>query len=176
MKNDPPLSENSTLIFLTAGLAKATDFVRHFDLQTNIIVGISSAICLFSLSSIADSSLKAPLFILGIFSALSTLVGLYSIHPPRLMRKLGQEESLLYNRHATSFATPEEYAAAILAKTNTSNNAARELALEIYNLYKYYYRPKRRLFYIARHLLIVGVALSLLALFASHDIPTFLRM
>lgn len=158
-----PISEdNGALIRAMTGIMdKATAFVRQFDTQANILVGISSGITFLSISILQDISVPAPFYVLGLFSALSVLVGLYSIHPPRYMRKKRQAESLIYNKKVTSFPTHLEYSEELIKMLEDRNKFIREYALEVYNLYKYYYRPKRMLFSISRNLLITGIILSL---------------
>lgn len=133
--------------FLNGILLKATEFVRHFDAQTNILVGIASAIFLFVLSVAArEESVDFSLLVLGIFAGLSALTSLYAIHPPRFMRKKRQEESLMYNKKVANFPTHIEYKEELRKVMENREEVLDQYSIEIYNLYKYYYRPKRKLF------------------------------
>ena len=96
-----------------------------------------------------------------IFAGASALVGLLAVHPPRFMRKRGQPESLLYKKKIESFSSPAEYEKAVLLAMKTPAKTREQYAIEIYNLCKYYYSPKRKLFHVSRKLLFVGIALSL---------------
>jgi hypothetical protein len=157
--------DDDRIDFLDAGMKKATEFVRHFDTQTNTVVGISSAIFIFSATRLVGASEISYVFLsLATFSGLSALTALYAIHPPKFMRKRGQEESLIYNGSAVRYTTPDEYYDAIISKTQTPDDIVKQMSLEIYNLYRYYYRPKRKLFKISRLLLIVGITLALVSL------------
>lgn len=161
--------DNGALVrFLNGILEKATVFVRHFDTQTNILVGVSSAIFLFVFSVAArQETVNTSLIVLGIFSGLSALLSLYAIHPPRFMRKKRQEESLMYNKKVASFPSYNEYKDALREVVKNREEILRQYSIEIYNLYKYYYHPKRKLFNAARNILILGVFISLLILLSS---------
>lgn len=158
--------DNGGLIrMLTGIMQKASDFVRHFDSQTNVLISISLAIFLFSTSKIYEyGPTSFPLLILAVFAALSALAGLYAIHPPRWMRKQRQTESIIYNKKVVSFSSALEYQEALREVVKDREKVFEEYATEIYNMYKYYYRPKRNLFNISRNLLLTGVLLSLIAL------------
>lgn len=96
--------------FLTSIMQKATDFIRHLDSQTNVLVSISSAIFLLVVSRVySQETINIPLLILGSFAGISALVSLYAIHPPRFMRNKRQEESLMYNKKVANFASHVEY-------------------------------------------------------------------
>lgn len=148
--------------FLNGILEKATAFVRHFDSQTNVLVSISSAILLLVVSRMySQEVINIPLLILGSFAGISALVSLYAIHPPRFMRKKRQEESLMYNKKVANFPSYVEYKDKLREVMEDREKVLQQYSMEIYNLYKYYYRPKRKLFNTARNLLIAGVFLSL---------------
>ena len=166
--------------FLDELLQKSYQFAQHLDTQTDILVGVSSAIFLFSLSRFLDAKGEIPFLILAVFTGLSSLVGLFAIHPPRFMRKRGQEESLMYHKHIMSFSSPAEYGRQLLSVIDDEDRIIKEYATEIYNVSKYYYRPKRRLFHVARNLLMTGILLgfvsfmiellfSIVAIFSTFD-------
>lgn len=158
--------DNGALIrALTGIMEKATSFVRQFDTQANILIGISSGFALLSFSMMQNKIAFKPFAVLGFFSVLSVFAGLYSVHPPRFMRKKRQQESLLYNKKIGGFPSHAEYGEELIKMFEDRNRFVQEYALEIYNLYKYYYRPKRQLFTISRNLLIVGIVLGI-AVFA----------
>jgi len=147
--------------FADRTLEKSYAFAQHLDTQTNILVGVSTAVFLFSLSRVlSEAAGQAPFVVLSFFAGLSSFVGLFAIHPPKFMRKRGQEESLMYHKQIIGFSSPLEYARQILAVIDDENRIIKEYATEIYNVSKYYYRPKRRLFHMARNLLILGIFLS----------------
>lgn len=149
--------------FLDSILTKASGFVHHFDAQTSILVGISSVVFFFVISrSVGLEQISVPFIVLGVFSGLSTIVSLYAMHPPSVMRKKRQEESLLYNKKVVSFPSEAEYQQALYEIMHDHKKLLHQYTLEIYNLYKYYYRPKRTLFIVARNTLLIGILLSLL--------------
>lgn len=146
--------------FLEELIEKSYQFVLNLDSQTNILVGVSSAIFLFSVSRFLEVTQDVTFLVLAVFAAASALVGLFAIHPPRFMRKRGQEESLMYHKHIVGFRSPKEYARELLKVIGNKNRITEEFATEIYNVSKYYYRPKRKLFHLARNLLLLGILAS----------------
>ncbi len=134
---------------------------HHLDHQINIVVGISAATFLLSVSIFEKKHENTSLLFIMIFAGASALVGLLAVHPPRFMRKRGQPESLLYRKKIVSFSSPKEYEKAAAFAMETPEKTREQYAVEVYNLCKYYYRPKRKLFHISRKLLFTGIALSL---------------
>ncbi len=136
---------------------------RHLDHQINIVIGISTATFLLAVSIFEKENNSLPLLCIMIFTGASSLVGLLAVHPPRGMRKRGQPESLLYRKNIESFNSPKEYEKAAMAAMATPEKTQEQYAIEVFNLCKYYFRPKRRLFHMSRRLLFAGIALSLVA-------------
>src|SRR3989338_11330369 len=157
--------DNGALVkFLSGILDKGSALVHHADSQTNILMGISSAIFIFSLSSsLQRGHMEIPFLILILFSAFSSLAGLYAIHPPRFMRKKQQEESVMYNKKISDFTSSDDYFKVLWSVMLNRTEFVRQYSMEIYNLYKYNYGPKRKLFKLARNLLIAGLVCSLLS-------------
>jgi hypothetical protein len=145
-----------------SALVHIAESVRHLDHQINIVIGISAAIFVLSASIFEKEHGSVPLFFVMIFAGASALVGLLAVHPPRGMRKRGQSESLLYRKKIEEFDSPKAYAEAVKEAMNAPKKIEEEYATEVYNLCKYYYRPKRKLFHLSRKLLFAGIALSLL--------------
>ncbi|MDB5259683.1 MAG: hypothetical protein JWO73_891 [Candidatus Taylorbacteria bacterium] len=146
--------------FIEKSLDRITDMVQHLDHQINIVIGISIAIFAFT-ASIFEKGESLPILFMMLFSAVAALVGLVAIHPPHSMRKRGQDESLLYRKKIESFSSADDYLKAAQEMTESEEEIDRNYAVETYNLCKFYYRPKRKLFHIARQLLFIGIALSL---------------
>ncbi len=171
--NDKSSSEDlgATIRCLGNMLDRANVFAQHLDTQTNILIGLSSAIFLFSVTHFQLTPESLFWLILGIFAAMAAFIGLLAVHPPRFMRKRGQEESLLYNKKITGFDSHREYANILCDLTKNRDALIREYSAEIYNLYKYYYRPKRKLFNSARNILITGILLSLSVLIIVYLLP-----
>ena len=150
----------SNLVFLNGILGKATEVILHFDIQTNILIGISTAISAFAVSNIKNN--EVVFSVLAMFSIMSVIFGLYAVHPPKSLRKKGQHESLLYNKKISNFKNSNEYAKELKKIIDDKNALIDEYGNEIYNIYKYHYRPKRYLFKISRNFLIVGIIASIL--------------
>jgi len=162
----PKELKESTAQFLDSALTNTCGFAQHLDSQTHILVGVSSLIFIFSVSRFLDQGGQLPFMILSIFSGFSALVGLFAIHPPAFMRKRGQEESLMFHKHIVEFPTASDYVRELTKVVEDRDVMIREYATTIYNVSKYYYRPKRRLFHYARNILLVGIFLGLIAFIA----------
>ncbi|MDD2935119.1 MAG: hypothetical protein PHX25_01455 [Candidatus Pacebacteria bacterium] len=150
---------------------KHVSFAQHIDRQTNVLISLSTGVFVLVASHIlrtGDSSFK--LIIPLIFSAISGVLSLYAIHPPKFMRKRGQKESLLvYSKKIASFKNPGTYVRELKKVLNDENKdrLIEEIGTDIYNITKYYYRPKRKLFVYARNVFMSGIITStLLFLFA----------
>ncbi len=172
MNNKEKSSNNSncdfgcSLAFLNGVLRKTTSFVQHLDTQINILIGISLGIFIFSASRFPgeNGDISLAFLVLTIFSLLSTLVGLFAIHPPKWLRKRGQDESLMYNKKISNFSSSAEYGDELLNVMSSQEEIVRQYAVELYNISKYYYRPKRNLFHIARRVFLLGIAISFILL------------
>lgn len=147
--------------FVEITLHRVSEITKHLDNQINIGIGISTAVFAFATSVLEKSDYSPALFVMMIFSAVSALAGLLAVHPPAFMRKRDQEESLMYRKKIESFKTAEDYRKAITAASASKEAIWGQYAKEIYNVCKYYYRPKRKLFHLSRQLLFWGIALSL---------------
>lgn len=155
IKNQEYNNENisSTVRMLASILGKTDGFVRHLDTQINILLGISSAVFMFSASQIKNSEWEIFFIIISGFSAMSSIICLCAIHPPKFMRKRGQVESLMYSKKVSAFESQTEYSKELKKIKGNEENIIDEYATEIYNLCKYYYRPKRKLFNVSRNIL-----------------------
>jgi hypothetical protein len=144
-------------------LQKINSNAEHIDVQINSLVILSSAVFVFSAQYYLSSGSSQNIYalILAIFSSLASIVGLLALNPPRFMDKKGQKESALYVRHIASYTTQEEYSKKLCDVVSNEENVTDEYALEIYNLSKYSYLPKRNLFNMAKNYLIAGFLISL---------------
>lgn len=156
----------ATVQFLNGTLNKGSELARHVDTQSNILIGVSSAIFVFAASRFGGNGGWA-FRILELSAALTALVALLAVHPPRFMRKRGQVESLLYHKKIAELDSSEAYCQELERVVGNERMIVAQYATEIYNLYKYSYLPKRLLYRTARNILLVGILLSLLVLFAS---------
>jgi hypothetical protein len=140
---------------------KTTKLIQHLDTQTNILIGISSAIFVFMTAGLKYGNLNIPLLVLGVFSAIAALTGLFAIHPPRFMRKKGQQESLMYNKNIGNFQSSAVYQKKLEKVFESREALLKQYAMEIHNLAKYYYQPKRKIFKLSRNILLTGIILSI---------------
>lgn len=165
-KTTQKVNHSVSFFFLSSILQKSENFARHIDSQTNILVGLSSGIFVLSISQIIteSGSTSLPLLILAMFSLSSALMALFAVVPPRIMRKKGQKESLLYNKEIASFKSADHYERELSRACHDLDKIIHEYSVELYNLSNYYYQPKRRLFKYSRHLLLFGIFLSLIAM------------
>src|SRR3989338_4459245 len=106
---DTENSFGSSIYFLVSTLGRADSFSQHVDTQSNILIGVSTAI--FAFAATKFGAQKESLFfdILGFFSALSAIFALLATHTPKFVRKKGQAESLMYNKKIVEFSLPAKY-------------------------------------------------------------------
>lgn len=142
-------------------LVHVAESTHHLDHQINIVIGISAATFVLTVSIFEKEHGTTALFFVMIFAGVSALVGLLAVHPPRFMRKRGQPESLFYRKKIENFDSPKEYEKAVALAMASEGKSREQYAIEIYNLCKYYHRPKRKLFHLSRTFLFIGIALSL---------------
>lgn len=147
--------------FLNAVIDKTNTLIHQLDSQSNILIGISLAVFIFSANRYATVS-HSYLLVLAICSGFSIITGLYAVHPPRFMRKMGQNESMMYNKKIISFKNPDEYSAELSKIIGDREAMIKQYGIELYNLSKYFYRPKRTLFKLSRNFLLLGILMSLL--------------
>jgi len=161
---------SADVLILNSILQKIIDLVIHVDTQINIMMVFSSAIFLFSTAKLYDANGRLPLYIitLVVFSGLSIIVSLMAIHPPRFMRKKGQKESMFYHRRVQGFPSADQYVRELSEMFKNRKKVVSEYGREVYNLSKYYYRPKRELYKLARSLLIIGFFLSVVFLLLGY--------
>lgn len=155
-------TEMANVSVLNAMLQKVNGHADHIDVQTNIIVALSSAVFVFSAQQIVSNGLRLHpyLLVLMFFSACAALTGLLAVNPPPFMRKRGQMETLLYHRHIAALPSSDAYGQELAVMTRNEEKIIREYAREIYNISKYYYLPKRALFNLSRNFLVVGFFVS----------------
>lgn len=158
------MDSKARIEFLRNTLDKINQNVNHLDTQTNILVGISSAVFAVALAQVSIIKIFTPqILVLGLFSAATAIVALFAIHPPRYMRKKGQNESVFHNKGITHYQAYEKYAQRLEEVLQSDTLVLNEYAQEVYNLAKYYYRPKRDLFKLSRNIFLLGILLSLAA-------------
>ena len=153
--------EQSTAQFLEGIVQKHYSFSQHLDNQVNILVGVSTAIFLFSLPQFLNGPESKIFLVLAITSGMALFVGLFAIHPPRFMRKRGQEESIAYNKNIARHQSSGEYHKHLRGILDDKEAIIQQYAVEIYNVSRYYYRPKRKLFHVARNILVIGIFITL---------------
>lgn len=66
------------------------------------------------------------------------------------------------NKNICSFASFKKYTEEIQKLTTDKDAMVEQYSIEIYNLAKYYYRPKRKLFHLSRNILLIGLGLFML--------------
>ena len=154
--------------FLKSILEKSTVLSSRIDDQLNILLGLSTAVFIFSASKV-DPVTNYWWAVLAFFSGLSIIIGLFAVHPPRFITKVGQDESLMYNKNiAKRFKNSKEYTKKLLEVVNNHDAIVHQYATEVYNVYKYYYGPKRKLFKFSRLILAVGIVLTFLLFMVSR--------
>ena len=163
IQKNKPVNSETTFFFLSSILQKTENFARHMDNQTSILVGLSSALFVLSVSQIKieNGVFLLPLLIFALFTLSSAIVAIFALIPPKFMRKRDQKESLLYNKKIAGFDSASQYFKELKKVAGDLDKITEQYSVEIYNICRYYYRPKRRLFKISRQLLCLGIFLSL---------------
>ena len=144
-------------LFLNKIAEKYRALEYHLDVQISILVGLSSAIFVFANSR---NPITLPFLVLGIFSGITAVCSLFAIHPPKFMRGKNRERSFFHNKKIASFKSSSEYKKIISNALENKDIIMDESILEIYNMVKYYYQPKRLLLKIARNILVLGIIIS----------------
>lgn len=159
-------SRISEVIVLNGLYQKIWSYTEHIDIQTNVIVVLSSAIFVLALpNSFRGNQASWPYLILSLFSGISVICALFSLNPPKFMRKKGQKESVFYHHKIVELPSAENYFAELWPVLKDEKKLVNEYAVEIYNLCNFFYFPKRRLFNWARNILVVGFGLSFIVFF-----------
>lgn len=145
-------------------LEKTIIQTQHIDEQINILIGINSAIFIYSTTKL-DTNSALVFFVLGIASVSSLIVGLIAIHPPEFLRKKNKQndhqiESLIKNRTIGNFSSSFQYGEALIKTLKEPEKVIQEYAGQIYSISKYYYRPKRDMFKLARNIMLSGMIIS----------------
>lgn len=151
--------------FLNSTSEKIIDTTRNVDNHSNVLLGLSMAFFALALNEMMTSDkLHITLSVVAFFSGVSSIIALMSIRPPRFLTKKGQRESLMYTGKIASFKSSKEYSKALQKMLIEDDCFFHEYATEIYNMSKYYYVPKRKLFSISRNIFLFGVVLGLFVL------------
>lgn len=154
------LKEEAVISFLTSAIDKTNSMIQHIDDQINILVGISTAVFVFSTTRVYSHNGKLIFTMLGIFSVISAIIGLFGLHPPKFMRKKGQQESVIFPSYIATF-NEESYSGTVSEKVKYLDKITDECSRELYNMSKYYYVPKRMLYKYSRNVLLAGIIISL---------------
>lgn len=156
----------AVVAFLDGLSNKIIERTRNIDSQSNVLIGLSTGIFLLAINEMMNSErLHITLSLVAFFSALSAIVALLAIRPPSFMVLKGQKQSLLYTQKIANFSSAKKYATELKKILKRDEDIFHQYAIEIYNLSKYYYRPKRMLFAISRNIFLFGVISSLIILF-----------
>jgi hypothetical protein len=152
----------AVVAFLEGTSAKIIDSTRNVDNHTNVLLGLSMGVFALSINELMTAShLHMTLTAVAIFSGISSAVALLSIRPPRFLIKKGQEESLMYTRKIAAFKSHKEYAKALREILTSDEKIFHQYAKEIYNLSRFYYIPKRKMFSLSRNIFLFGVVAAL---------------
>ncbi len=160
-ETEKEFEDEAVVHFLASAIDKTNTMVQHIDDQINILIGIGIAAFVFSTTKLDSSNNKIVFAVIGISAALSAIVGLFAIHPPRFMRKKGQKESIIFPSQIAQMNNVDDYIAKMKDTSVSIPRIIEECSRELYNMSKYYYAPKRQLYRWSRNLFLTGIALSL---------------
>ena len=160
MTEDNKINE-AEIAVLNSILERNHSFAQQLDTYANIMIALSSAIFIISFSQLRDSF--SPFWVvLGVTTGLSTILSLLMIRPPKRLRKRGQEESLMFKSKIMSYKSAAEYNEQIENMLNSRKEIIHQYSTETYNVAKYYYQPKKLIFFMARNVLLIGITTSLI--------------
>ena len=155
----------ATVNFLDGLTSKIIEATRNIDNHANVLIGINTGILLLAVNEVFQvEHLKLTFAVVAIFSALSAFIGLLSIRLPKVLVNKKHKESLFYARTIAGFSSAKEYAKSLRKILEDEDDFFEQYSLEIYNLSKYYYIPKRRLLSWSRYIFIFGVIASVMFL------------
>ncbi len=145
-------------------LQKINGNTEHIDIQINNLVVLGAALFAFSAQGFLTNNISTHLYllVLALFSSLSAIAGLMALNPPGFMDKRGQTDSKLYVHGIAGYKSAREYHNQIIEMLSNKNKTIEQYSLEIYNLSKFSYLPKRQLFNLSKNLLIIGFLLGVL--------------
>lgn len=153
------INENNKIFdTLKLCMEKTNSNARYIDSQVNILLGISSAVFIYSISKASENS---AFFIMGLLSAIASIISILAIHPPRFIRGTGGLKTIFYNKTISNFNSSNDYKNEIIKISQNKDKLIEQFTNEIYNLSKYYYQPKRKLFHFARNVFLAGILLGL---------------
>jgi Family of unknown function (DUF5706) len=156
----------AVVAFLDGLSNKIIERTRNVDTQSNVLIGLGTGIFILAINEmLVANHFHITLTLVALFSASSAIIALCAIRPPAIMVSKGQEESLLYSKKIADFSSAKNYSIELKKILGSDEKIFHQYAIEIYNLSKYYYRPKRRLFAISRNIFLLGVFSSLILLF-----------
>ena len=158
---DKDMDKKTLLSFLDNLKRDTGSLVNHFDQQTNILIAINVAILAISLSNIRFGAHDLSFGTLGILSALSIVVGLFAIHPPKKMRGRQGNEDVFYNKRIVREGEIG-FAETIKNTLATEDEIVAQYSKYFFNMLKHFYRPKRKLFKLSRGLLMLGIIAGLI--------------
>lgn len=159
---DDVVDPGAAIRFLNYIANKVTTLIAAIDTQVNILVGTSAAIFVFATSRVAGENTSFSSLILSIFAGLATIICLLAVHPPRIFRGRQGAEGLMNIHGIEKYADEAAYAKELKKVVEDKDKIVDQYSFEIYKRAKYYYRPKRRLYRLARNILLLGIIFGLL--------------
>ncbi|MSU74331.1 hypothetical protein EXS57_00960 [Candidatus Kaiserbacteria bacterium] len=143
-------------------MQKAVAFSNQIDTQANVFIGLNLAVLGFLISYVTKygSAVTLAELVPQAFAILSLTSATLAIHPPAFLRnRKNDKQSLFYNRTINRL-DQASYLTAIENVAADDKKLLEQVSLEIYNMYKYYYSPKRRFLNYAKNLFLVSVLLQ----------------
>ncbi len=151
----------NTLGFLEGLTKKVIDAAHTVDSHANVMVGVNTGIFVLVISMLFEvDSLRLTMGMVAIFSALSAIFAIFAIRLPHVFGHNEREKSLLHAPRIAEFGSAEAYADELQKMLDDDREIFRQHALEVYNLSKYYYIPKRKMLSYSRLFFLCGVMAS----------------
>jgi len=151
-----------TINFLEGLSNKIIDITHTVDSHANVMIGINTGIFVLVVSQLFKTdTLKITMGVVAFFSMISAFCAMLAIRLPRFFTKrYPHEESLLHAPRISKFNSADIYAEELQKILANEDETFRQYSLEVYNLSKYYYLPKRRMLAWSRYFFVFGVMAS----------------
>ncbi len=163
MKDQEDQVDKKTLIaFFDSFKRDTSSLVNHFDTQINILIAINMGFIALSLNQLRlDPNHMYSFKTLAGFSILSVIFGLMAIHPPKHMRARRKNEDIFYNKKIIRDGE-DTFCTTIQNTLSNNDEILKQYSKYFFNMFKYFYRPKRQLFKLARMFLLFGLSIGLI--------------
>jgi hypothetical protein len=163
----------AVVIFLDGLVNRIVNSTRNVDTQCSVLIALNTTILALSLTAMAQNDrFHLALLCLAVGTTLSAVLALCAVRPPKFLVKDGPEEGLMYTKRIVRYESAKEYSKDLIKILRHDEELFHHYAMEIYNLSKYYYRPKRNLYSISRNIFLLGIIFAVFFVFMELALKT----